>query len=165
MGKTRRKAGIEAAEIAQRQIMALELRKSGYSYRRIAANLNISHQQAWLDVNSELKRLAEISLDNAAELRQMELERLDMAIKGVMPFIESGSAPHAMALVKIVDAKAKLLGLYAPEKVKLLTWEDQAIQDIKDGLIRYEDLAGEFDEQLATRLFTAAGVPISSSET
>lgn len=162
---SRRKAGIESAEIAQRQIVALELRKSGYSYRRIAVQLEISHQQAWTDVNSELKRLSEISLETAGELRQMELERLDMGIKGVMPFIEAGSAPHAMALVKLISEKARLLGLYAPEKVEMkVSWEDQAIADIKAGNLTYKDLSGAFDSDLATRLFTRAGIPVSSGE-
>lgn len=156
----RRKQGIESAEIAQRQILALELRKSGYSYRRIAAHLSISPQLAWMDVNSELKRLAEISLDTAAELRAMELERLDMGIKGVMPFIEAGSAPHAMALVKLIETKAKLLGLYEPTKVQVLSWEDQAIADIKAGNLSYGDLSSAFDTDLATRLFARAGVPV-----
>lgn len=160
----RRKAGIESAEIAQRQIVALELRKSGYSYRRIAMQLNISLSQAWTDVTSELKRLSEISLESADELRQMELERLDMGIKGVMPFLEAGSAPHAMALVKLIAEKAKLLGLYAPEKHEFSTWEDRAIADIKAGNLTYEDLTSAFDSDLATRLFARAGISVSVSK-
>lgn len=165
MGSTRRKRGIEQSEIAQRRVIALELRKSGFSYRRIAHQLNISHQQAANDVKAELENLAAISQESALELRTMELERLDMGIKGIMPFIEAGSAPHAHALVKLIEQKAKLLGLYAPEKHEFTTWEDKAIADIKAGNLDFEDLASAFDSDLATALFTRAGIPISSRET
>lgn len=47
-------------------------------------------------------------------------------------------------------------------RVKIITWEDQAIVDIRAGKIPFEALANEFDTDLATRLFEAAGVSISS---
>lgn len=112
-GKAAEKGGI-----IQRQIMSLELRKAGFSYRAIADRTGVLHAQAYRDVQSELKRLSEISLDTAGELRQMELERLDIAIKGLMPFVEAGSAMHASALVKVIAERSKLLGLYAPEQVE-----------------------------------------------
>lgn len=99
-----------------RQIMALELRKSGFSYRAIGERCHVTHVQAYRDVQNELKRLDDISLESAGELRLMELERLDMAIKGLMPFVEAGSAIHATALVKVIAERSKLLGLYAPEQ-------------------------------------------------
>jgi hypothetical protein len=102
--------------ITNRQIMALDLRKSGFSYRAIADRTHTTHVQAYRDVQNELKRLSEISLESAGELRLMELERLDIAIKGLMPFVEAGSAIHATALTKVIAERSKLLGLYAPEK-------------------------------------------------
>lgn len=47
-------------------------------------------------------------------------------------------------------------------RVKVVTWEDQAIADIRAGKIPFEALADAFDHDLATQLFTRAGVPISS---
>ena len=46
-------------------------------------------------------------------------------------------------------------------RVKIETWEDQAIADIKAGNIPFEALADAFDRDLATELFKRAGVPIS----
>lgn len=106
----------EKINIVQRQIMALELRKAGFSYRAIAERCHVTHMQAYRDVQSELKRLDDIGLETAVELRSMELERLDMAIKGLMPFVEAGSAMHVTALVKVIAERSKLLGLYAPEQ-------------------------------------------------
>ena len=111
----RGKAG-EKGEILKRQILALELRTAGYSYRAIADRCHVTHMQAYRDIKNELTRLSELSLDNASELRAIELERLDIAIKGLIPFVEAGSAIHATALVKVIAERSKLLGLYEPEQ-------------------------------------------------
>jgi phage terminase small subunit len=50
------------------------------------------------------------------------------------------------------------------DKVQLEDWRTQAIADIRAGVIDYKALVEAFDDDLATQLFTAAGVPISTSE-
>lgn len=106
--------------ILERQILALDLRKQGLSYRKIAQRLDCDHTVIYDDIQRELKRLADESLDSTAEMRQLDLERIDMAIAGLMPFVQSGSAVHTMALMKSIDERAKLLGLYAPEKQEMV---------------------------------------------
>lgn len=49
-------------------------------------------------------------------------------------------------------------------RVKIEDWRTQAIEDIRAGVIPFEVLAEEFDVDLATELFKAAGVPIQISE-
>lgn len=155
--------GREKAKIIERQINALELRKAGYTFREISKRLGISLGQAANDVNGEIQRLVDIKDSSAAELRQMELERVDRAIRGIMPFVEAGSAPHVMAFVKCIEQRAKLLGLYAPEQLNVkLEWRTQAIEDIRAGRIEYAALVEAFDESLATQLFREAGVTLPS---
>lgn len=151
----------EKGEVLTRQIQALELRKAGHTYRDIAHKLNTSLTQAHRDVNTELKRLADMRTDSAQELLQIELERIDKAVKGLMPFVESGSAAHAATLLKCIEQRAKLLGLYAPEKYTI-QWQEQAVESIKAGDVDYEPLAEEFGIDLATQLFALAGKPIST---
>lgn len=57
---------------------------------------------------------------------------------------------------------AKYHNLVNNTQITIVTWQDRAVQDIRDGKIVFEDLAREFDYDLATELFTRAGVPISS---
>lgn len=45
-------------------------------------------------------------------------------------------------------------------RVKVQTWEDDIIADIKAGKMSYSVMVSAFDEDMATRLFIAAGVPI-----
>lgn len=72
--------------------------------------------------------------------------------------------------LELYDAQRALVNLgrtYAlfADKLQVETWQDRAIEDIKRGVIIYDDLAREFDNELATELFTRAGVPIQIPET
>lgn len=47
-------------------------------------------------------------------------------------------------------------------KVRIEDWRSQAVADIRAGTLAFDVLAKAFDEDLATELFRAAGVPIST---
>lgn len=47
-------------------------------------------------------------------------------------------------------------------RVRVESWEDQAIADIRSGKLPFKVLADAFDDGLATELFKRAGVPVSS---
>lgn len=104
----------------ERQLLALDLRKQGMTYRQIAARLDSNHVTIYNDIHRELKRLADESLDSTIELRQLKLEQIDLAIKGLMPFVMAGSPAHTMAFTKCIAEQAKLQGLYAPEKQEMI---------------------------------------------
>lgn len=119
-GKTK-----EQATIAPRKAEALELRKAGYSFRKIAERLQISVGQAFKDVNNELKELAAQRLDSAEELRELELERLDMWLAALDPMVQVGNEGSIRTAVKIAERRAKLLGLDAPAKTDITTGGDK----------------------------------------
>jgi DNA-binding CsgD family transcriptional regulator len=60
--------------IAERRAIALELRKAGGSYRELARQLGVDVHTAHADVMAELAALREQTVDQAAELRELELE-------------------------------------------------------------------------------------------
>lgn len=67
--------------------------------------------------------------------------------------------------VKIIDPLSALvhLGRYHKlftDKVELTDWRTEAIRDIRNGLITYEDILEGLGPDLATELFRAAGVPV-----
>lgn len=141
----------EKASILERQLNALELRKSGYTYREIASRLGVNHQTAYTDVNKALEHLAKLGENSAVELRQLELERLDRAVAGMMHWIDAGSPMHVQALVKCIQERAKLLGLYAPEEVKI-DWRVVA----QNAGVEPQQINAEFEElvKLAAEKFT-----------
>ena len=102
---------------AERRVKALELRKSGASYRLIGAQLGVSEKTAHQDVRQALASLAELEQSTADEYRAMELMRLDMAALGIAQKLRYGYPAVIGAWVKISESRRKLLGLDAPTKI------------------------------------------------
>lgn len=72
---------------------------------------------------------------------------------------------------ELYDAQAALIqlarvhGLLTDKsEVKVNDWRSQAIDDIKAGNVTYEALVSHFDNEIATELFRAAGLPIPPTE-
>lgn len=151
----------EKGAILERQLRALEYRRAGWSYRAIGEKLGVSHVTAYDDVMGELQRLAKERVNNLEELRELELERLDMLLKGLEPMAKVGNPGAVNSFLKVMERRARLLGLDAPTELRVDDWRSQAIADIRMGKISYEALASAFDTSLAAELFAAAGVPVS----
>lgn len=106
---------------------ALELRRDGRSQRAIAAVMKCSLGRVQ-DLLAE--GLAAIPAENAEAVRSLELERLDQMLEGLARPAQysdkgklisggmcDGEPTAVQAAVKIMDRRAKLLGLDAPTKV------------------------------------------------
>ena len=104
----------DAVKANDRHIQALELRKAGVSYQRIAEALGFnSPQAAWKAVNSALKKTVQ---EPADEVRKLEVERLDAAAQAIYPSVKQGQYGAIDRWLKIMERRAKLLGLDAPTK-------------------------------------------------
>jgi hypothetical protein len=109
------KPGERSPEIAGRWASALELRKAGVSFPQIARRLGYSGPgAAFKAVQSAL----DATLREPAEsLRTLEAERLDRLMLGVWQRATAGDAKAVDNVLKIMDRRARLLGLDAPRKV------------------------------------------------
>lgn len=124
--------------IAARQAEAVKLRVSGHTIREIAEKLSVSVGQAHADVRSAMGAIAKEAEENVVAERGLELSRLERAIRVIedvlldpepLPggdagddFFEAVESSRELKLkaldrlVKVQDQRAKLLGLYAPER-------------------------------------------------
>src|SRR5688500_11434087 len=109
----------DAIRIAERQERAARLRVDGYSYREIATELEISVGQAFADVKAALAGRREAAAEAGDEVRQVELERLDVAVKGIMPAVKKGSPLAIDRLIKVSERRAKLTGIDKPTESKV----------------------------------------------
>jgi hypothetical protein len=109
----------ESEIIAERRMRALNLRKAGGSYRQIAQQLGVSLNTAWADVNAELLELREQTKADAAEVRDLELQRCDEMILGLWPAVRRGDPKAVSAAVRVSERRSKLLGLDAPSKSEI----------------------------------------------
>ena len=107
-----RRGQVEA--IAERRTLALELRKAGGSYREIARQLAVDVHTAHADVMAELAALREQTVEQAAELRDLELQRFDEMTAGLWPQVQKGSPPAVTAAVRVSERRSRLLGLDEP---------------------------------------------------
>jgi hypothetical protein len=102
-------------EAAEKQAQALQLRKAGASYDTIAEHLGYRGKQgAHKAVMAALRNSVR---EPAEEYKRLELERLDVAQVALWRQVQAGNLGAIDRLLKIMERRARLLGLDAPTKV------------------------------------------------
>ena len=115
MGKS--KAGRERLTAAERRKRAVELRKLGLSYQKIADQLGVSQSGAHKMVTTALQQLNIKTAEDAAVVRRLELERLDEWLVRIAKELQDGNILPAIDRgIRIMDRRARLLGLDIPVK-------------------------------------------------
>lgn len=101
----------------ERTLAALELRKKGLSYSQIGKELQVRPSTAYRYVVSELANLADVCLEEAAVIRDIELQRLDDLYQIAWVEANAGNVAAIDRCLRVMERRAKLLGLDAPEKI------------------------------------------------
>jgi hypothetical protein len=150
----------ERERIAERQNKALELRKSGLPYAKIAEKLGVSLSVAHKDVASKLGELREYGLRLAVEMRQMELERMDESLLEVKQAMIAArkKQDHDLILkcvdrqIKISESRRKLMGLDMPQRIDVTSGGEQIqkrieiVDTVTGSVIRDIEQADEQDD-------------------
>ena len=126
-------------EIQERRKKALTLRLGGATYAEIGDALGVSNWTAWQDIH---KSLADIPKAEADQLREEEVARLDRMQRAVWGDALKGDLKAMQMVVKIIDRRAKLLGLDAPQQVEL-SGEVDLDATVRKILAATEEDAGE----------------------
>ena len=169
-----RRARGQVEAIVERRVRAFELRRSGATYREIARQLGADLHTVHSDIQAELLAIRVQTIEEARDLRALELERLDAMTVGLWPGIQKGNAANVGAGVRISERRAKLLGLDAPTTSKtevtgsLSVGAETRLKDEVEDLQRwltYEELRelGEKSESLfadARALVEARRAPV-----
>lgn len=103
----------------QRQAQALELRRMGKGFAEIAAALGIGKSQAHRLVVAGMEDARQQIAASADDLRVEEVSRLDGMLAGLWPTARKGGVAAVDRVLKIMERRAKLLGLDAPERREL----------------------------------------------
>ena len=108
-----------AALARERRQKAFEMRKAGASYEQIGKALGISMQAAHKHVKKHLQQIAEKTDEDAREVLKLELARLDQMLLGLYQNAKSGKEGAVDRVLKIMERRAKLLGIDAPSRREL----------------------------------------------
>lgn len=164
------KGSKKKAEIADRQQRALQLRKTGASYRAIAVAIaqdskyavpKYCESQAYRDVAEVLQSIIETTQLDAEACRTLELEKLDMAQLAIANQVRTGDYKAIDRWLRISERRSKLLGLDAPDHVKITGEVERELERSLDILeqklpvevynqviaaLSDDDIAADFDE-------------------
>ncbi|MCG5549170.1 helix-turn-helix domain-containing protein [Halorhodospira halochloris] len=99
---------------AERKARALELRQTGMTYADIGRELGISNAQAHRLVSGALQEIRKRASEEAEQLRTLELSRLDQLHHALWESALGGELRAIDRLLRIMERRAKLLGLDAP---------------------------------------------------
>lgn len=110
------KASRKRSKSLTRREQAVALRVQGLSYLEIGRRMSITKQTAHSLVTKGLQETARRMAEDAEDVRQIELDRLDLAIALVMERVKKKDLAAVERLVRLEERRAKLLGLDAPDK-------------------------------------------------
>lgn len=127
----------QRAKTAERRRKAVEMRLSGLDWQTIADKLKYaSRGAANKDVSRAVDLLTREVVTAAAELRDLELLRLDRLQAAMWRDAMNGDDKAVRAILRIMDRRARLLGLDTPKTIKhVMTTElDERIEALTERL-------------------------------
>lgn len=129
---------------AQRQLKALELRRAGETFEAIAEQLDYSGRGvAYRAVMAALRKTLQ---EPADEVRKLELERLDELLRSLWPKAQDGNQGAVDRILRIMQRRALLLGLDAPQAVDVTSGgESIGIREVIVELPREDSSDGDAD--------------------
>ena len=128
-------AAVPSPELVDKEVKVLELRRAGLTWQRIAEETGYAdHTGAYAAYKRAIKRTMQQPAD---ELREQELDRIDRLQLAAWPNAMKGSERAILAIVRLMERRAKLLGLDAPTRIQqdVTTWTgdesiDRAVRDL-----------------------------------
>lgn len=107
---------VSGIERILRRREALELRRKGKSYTKIALIMDITVTEAARMVNEELLDLRQHTDEDVETVMQMELIRLDHWLECLQTGIDAGDPQAIVSALRIQERRSRLMGLDAPAK-------------------------------------------------
>ena len=142
------KATTDKIKVAERRLQAIALRRSGLNYRDIGRHLGVSRTQAYNDVMHALDELNKLTLEATKIHQTLELDRLDGLMAAIWEQAQEGSLAAVDRVLKIMDRRAKLLGLDTPTKIAPTTMDGD---DLPGGAVVMPPIYNTVDEWVAAQ--------------
>ena len=130
---------------AERRQIAIAMRREGATYDQIGSRLGISTTAAYNHVTKALESIQK-AIENDADLyRALEADRLDALQAAIWPQAAGeGDLKAIDRVLRVMERRAKLLGLDAPAKVAATTADGEYAAT--SGVIVVPSVAGNISE-------------------
>lgn len=132
----------------KRDSRVYELRIQGLTFDAIANEVGFSGPSGAWQAYQRIRH--EVIFESIDDARQLELMRLDELQVAVWDRAINGELPAAHCVLKIMDRRAKLLGLDKPEKVEVNKWDFNA-EDLDAEVQRIVTMMNEREDQFMER--------------
>ncbi len=109
----------ERLRLADRRSQVLQMTIAGKPMDAIASEFELSRQTISNDLRKALETQERDTLSGAAELRQIQSNRLTQALDAIWLRIKGGELEAISMFIRLCEREAKLLGLDAPTRVDL----------------------------------------------
>jgi DNA-binding CsgD family transcriptional regulator len=103
--------------MTERQWKCFQLRASGYSFRKIGAELNISFETARQDCKHVVGQLQADTQETASTYRTLELQRVGELLQKYLPAALAGDLKASEHVLRLSQFEADLTGSRAPVAV------------------------------------------------
>ena len=124
----RKNAATEKAKIVERRKVVAANIKAGVSQRQLAETLNVATSTISKDVKAILAEWRKEALENTADHVLLEMQRTDAIINGIYDKAKAGNLGAIDRLLKVIDLRGKMLGLFEGEgrgaRSHPLPWSD-----------------------------------------
>lgn len=128
-------AAVPSPELVDKEVKVLELRRAGFTWQRIAEQTGYAdHTGAYAAYKRAIKRTQQQPAD---ELREQELDRIDRLQLAIWRNAMGGDTKAILTIVRLMERRAKLLGLDMPIKIEqeVTMWDggesiDRAVRDL-----------------------------------
>jgi orotate phosphoribosyltransferase-like protein len=107
---------------------ALHLRRGGLTFDEIAAELAIDVKKARRLCSDAMEDARAQVAETAKELQALEVSRLDSMLNSIWDSAMRGNLAVIDRVIKIMERRAKMLGLDAQERLDSLTPEEIAME-------------------------------------
>jgi threonine synthase len=119
-----------SAAVVEKRVKALDYRKAGMTYQRIAEAMDCAQTTAFEYVQDALR---ETQREPADKVRELELERLDAMLRAIWPDVLKGNRLAIDRALGIMDRRSRYLGIDAPQRrIVEVTTHDEFSRLIKE---------------------------------
>jgi len=102
-------------EVEQRRVKVAEKVLAGVAYREMATEFSVSLATISNDIKTVLRRYRQEQISEYADIVQIELRRLDLALNAIWDKVLAGDKSSIDTMILLQNQRAKYLALFEPE--------------------------------------------------